>query len=47
MARLEDLTIGSVVTGRLPNEPIIVVSTRGILRLRRREIREPIYRPQV
>lgn len=28
MARLEDLTIGSVVTGLLPNEPITVVSTK-------------------
>ena len=28
MARLEDLTIGSVVNGLLPNEPITVVSTK-------------------
>ena len=28
MARLEDLTVGSVVEGILPGEPITVVSTR-------------------
>ena len=28
MARLEDLTVGSVVEGLLPGEPITVVSTR-------------------